>query len=441
DQLTGVYTQMMGSSMYGMQMTFGFAEVLSQNYNINPNSNVWRYVKDYDYRNSSVESILSGIWLGTYSCIANLNILIENIERADKNIFTAGNDSVYLGEALGLRAFLHLELMRYFACAPSMDRQAKGVPYVTTYGTHVTEQKTVDETMNLIIADLLKARDLLTADPSNVDGPRFSYDQSQVRKARFNYNACVGALARAYMWNGDKANALRYAKEIIAVNDPDDEKARSGYPFSWVHYTVFQSTQKTDYQPSFYTEHLMRITVNNWEDGGNTYFHAAKGVDALSPSYEYANDVYELSAGMGTDYRLAYCFEQDGSDRYLSKFWYVEGRAANGYLPVLRMTEAYYIAAECLKDTAPEKAIAILEKVRTNRHLDLSPLPTTLTSAEIQNEIFKEYRKEFMGEGQLFFYYKRLNATDINGSPQKGSKSVYVMPIPSTDQEFGGYTN
>lgn len=70
-----------------------------------------------------------------------------------------------------------------------------------------------------------------------------------------------------------------------------------------------------------------------------------------------------------------------------------------------------------------------------------TPLSETLSTKEVDNEIYKEYRKEFLGEGQLFFYYKRRNYSTIPGATKQGSHSVYVMPIPSSDQEFGGYTN
>ena len=38
--------------------------------------------------------------------------------------------------------------------------------------------------------------------------------------------------------------------------------------------------------------------------------------------------------------------------------------------PVLRMSEAYYIAAECLKDSDPKRAIELLNTVRYNRGLN-----------------------------------------------------------------------
>ena len=132
----------------------------------------------------------------------------------------------------------------------------------------------------------------------------------------------------------------------------------------------------------------------------------------------------------------------DGDRLYLAKFWYVEGRSSNNNrVPLLRMTEPFYIAAECLKDSDPERAIELLNEVRANRNLSTNPLPETLTAEQINEEIYKEYRKEFLGEGQLFFYYKRLNAANIRRATVPGSKAVYVLPIPSNDAEFGGYEN
>ena len=106
------------------------------------------------------------------------------------------------------------------------------------------------------------------------------------------------------------------------------------------------------------------------------------------------------------------------------------------------MTEAWYIAAECQKSTDAKEAIRLLNEVRTNRNLSLFPLSDDLNATQIQDEIYKEYRKEFIGEcGQLFFYYKRLNLPEIKGASVRPGKQVYVLPIPSNDREFGGYTN
>lgn len=436
DQLTGIYTQMTTKSMYGLNMGIGFVEVLSHSYDINPNS-TWRYANDFNYTEKSSEATISEIWKSCYSCIANANIVLRNIEGADPAIFTDQNQHVFRGEALGLRAFLHLELMRLFACAPSMDANAKGVPYVTEYSTDVVGQKSVGETMQLIIADLLKAHDELAYDTLNTH----DYYGTQIYTQddnRFGYYACCAALARAYMWVGDTQNALKYAMQVI---DPV-ENDYNGKGFSWIHYTNMQQTNRNELDMAFTTEHLFQLIISDWEDIGNFYFTKDGGTEVLNPSDASAQAIYELDLGYGNDYRYLKGYEQDGEKRYMAKFWYLAGSTYNNRYPVIRMTEAWYIAAECQKNTNPKEAIRLLNEVRENRNLSQFPLAETLNADQIQEEIYKEYRKEFIGEcGQLFFYYKRLNLPEIKGASVRPGKQVYVLPIPTNDQEFGGYSN
>lgn len=435
DQLTGVYTAMCQEEMYGLNMGIGFVEVLSHSYDVDA-SGIWRYADDYDYENTSSESIIEEIWSSTYSCIANLNIMLENLEEKDPSFFSDNNYYLCKGEGYGLRAFLHLELMRLFAQAPSMSTSANGVPYVTKYGTDIVTQKSVSETMDLIIADLLVAYEALQHDSLKIgESP---YSQRSERVPYFNYYAACLTLARAYLWNGDTENALKYAQEIVDVVQSDVYS----YPFSFVHYTSMTSSNMYEVDLRYSAEHIFRLVIDDWEDIGNYYFKSDGGTSALSPSETTAQDIYEITSGYGNDYRYLKGFEQDGENKYMCKFWYIDGGSHNDEYPLLRLTEAYYIAAECLKDSDPETAIDLLNEVRENRNLSLYPLDYSLSSDDIQNEIYKEYRKEFIGEaGQLFFYYKRLNASSITNSSVSPSKDVYVLPIPENDVEFGGYSN
>lgn len=435
DELTGVYTAMSGSNLYGLNLGIGFAEVLSQNYDVSANGR-WNYIAQYDYANSTVESTITDIWSQAYNCIANLNIVIKNIDRADSTRFTGNNYYMFKGEAYGLRAFLHFDLMRLFACSPAMNANANGVPYVTEYSTSVVAQRTVSQTMQLIINDLLTAREALTHDSLKISYDPYSWRTQS--KCYFNYYAATLTLARAFLWMGDTANALKYANEIIDQGDSEENSK----PFSFVDHTAMESSNKTEIDFAFSTEQVFYLLMNDWEDTANYYFKSAGGDNTLSPSDDKAKDIYEFSRGYGNDYRYLKGYEQDGDKRYMCKFWYVEGNPYGERFPLLRMTEAYYIAAECLKATDPDKAVDLLNTVRDARNLSLMPLSHGLPADRIQEEIYKEYRKEFVGEGgQLFFYYKRLNAKTITGSSVSPGKSVYVLPIPTNDKDFGGYTN
>jgi hypothetical protein len=98
----------------------------------------------------------------------------------------------------------------------------------------------------------------------------------------------------------------------------------------------------------------------------------------------------------------------------------------------------YYIAAEAAKDTDPVLAIGYLNKVRQNR--GLTNLPTTLNATAIQDEIRKEYWKEFPLEGQMFYYYKRMGSTVVPGSSPANNypQARYILPLPANEIEFGG---
>lgn len=72
-----------------------------QNYDVDGNGD-WRYASQYDYSQSSVESTINTIWNSTYNAIANLNIMIRNIDKADSTRFSENNYYVYRGEAYGL---------------------------------------------------------------------------------------------------------------------------------------------------------------------------------------------------------------------------------------------------------------------------------------------------------------------------------------------------
>ena len=106
------------------------------------------------------------------------------------------------------------------------------------------------------------------------------------------------------------------------------------------------------------------------------------------------------------------------------------------FQPLIRKSELYYIVAEC-EFVAGNDAAAIdaLQAVRSQRNA-LSVPVATMSHAEIQ----REYNKEMYGEGQLFYYYKRMNITAIpNGNAVTGNITMsaerYRVPLPRNEQE------
>ena len=50
--------------------------------------------------------------------------------------------------------------------------------------------------------------------------------------------------------------------------------------------------------------------------------------------------------------------------------------------------------------------------------------------------IAKEWQKEYIGEGQMFYYYKRLGLPIPNATA--GGDAAFILPLPKNEVEMGG---
>lgn len=429
DQLVGVYKRMASSALYSKEMSFGLMEALSQNYDL-PVGSPYEEAARYNYRNMSVQNSIDSIWSEMYTAIANLNILLGYID--DKqSVFTEDNYRIYKGEALGLRAFLHFDLLRIFAPAYTSGSSAPAIPYVTEYTTAVTPQSTVAEVTEAAIKDLTEAMQLLEADPLMTSDTNNAYKHRSTRTYRFNYYAAAATLARIYQWRGtaaDMSQALKYARIVL------EEKK-----FAWIHYTSITSQNTYDRDLLFSSELVFRMNVTDMNDLIKPYFHASSdATQKLSPSEIKWQEIYEVNTqGYGQDWRHTYHWQNESGEAWLAKYWQYDGSTYRNWMPVIRLAEMYYIAAEACLTTDPKQAVRYLNTVRENRYLGEFDLDENLPADQIREEIYKEYRKELIGEGQLFYYYKRMGYTRIPGSAVNANDQVYVLPMPENEVEFG----
>jgi len=105
-------------------------------------------------------------------------------------------------------------------------------------------------------------------------------------------------------------------------------------------------------------------------------------------------------------------------------------------VPVIKLSEMYYIAAEASETL--EQGLSYLNKVHTARLIPTLSASTISTPTLLEGELFKEYRKDFYAEGQLWYYYKRKNYSTLQntvGGTMDNSK--YVFPLPDNEIEFG----
>jgi hypothetical protein len=431
DVLTGAYVSMNSPTMYGREMTFGLVDVLG---NVYPEvgSYEYAYARTGDYTNASLETMINAIWQAGYNAIANLNSLIANAREADRALFSDDNYNVILGEALGLRAFLHFDLLRLYAPSYKMDPNAFAIPYVTQYGHNLTPEYTTAAVIDSILVDLREAATLLQAADPIVTGRQVTAldDDGYLLKRPFhlNYYAVKAVMARVYLYKADLANAGACADEII----------NSG-KFQWTHEDRIVGVAETSRDVTFSPEQVFVLHIPHLID------HTAARLreEGLSTGYLlrfHDVDVTDLYPSI-TDWRRLFAWtpQVTSTYRYNTKLAQPEGFADSlaNRLPLIRLPELYLISAEAALEVDPAKSSGRINELRLHRECDIT-IPDGVTDPDIlRAEILLEYRREFISEGLLFYYYKRLDADQMEGVAGNYDKTWYVLPIPLEEIEFG----
>jgi starch-binding outer membrane protein, SusD/RagB family len=109
-------------------------------------------------------------------------------------------------------------------------------------------------------------------------------------------------------------------------------------------------------------------------------------------------------------------------------------------MPLIRLSEIVLMAAEC--SNTLDEGKAYLNQLRLARKcVDLNPT----SMSQLKDFITNEFRKEVVGEGQMFFYYKRNAMTVIPNHAwtfQSQTKNVsltnYVVPLPISEISIRG---
>jgi hypothetical protein len=463
EALNGVYASCNTSSSYG-EITCGFPDYLAGNYAQNSNSglsyNIYKPFITFEYTNSSVISKCNSLWSSLYKSVALCNVILGNID-AKKTIFTGNNYDIIKGEALALRGYIYFDLLKLYAPSYASKPDAIAIPYVTEFSLKGAPRSKVSEVLTKILADLNAAKLLLkTTDPilstnyvvgypSNTkDAANTKYTNENTvndiffntRRDRMNYYAICGTLARVYLYQQDKTNALSNALEVINAKNTVNGLIVNKFPWATKERITSSDPQLKD--KIFYTELIFGWYAPGLKSDLVSKFESSD--QGMFTTLSYFNNAFETGSGGpgGTDLRYANLYTSTSNpmgDMMLTLKYHVDA-STNMYdirLPAIRLSEMYYIAAESAFDTDPVQAWTYFNKVRFQRGIT-----ATLTGTDKNlfiSELIKEYRKEFFAEGQLFYLFKRLNRPigAINGSITPASDKVFVLPIPDAELQYG----
>ena len=79
-----------------------------------------------------------------------------------------------------------------------------------------------------------------------------------------------------------------------------------------------------------------------------------------------------------------------------------------------------------------------MKTLREIRGID-GTISASILEDEFVKELTKEARREFLGEGQMFYWYKRLGLPVDQGNTTVTLDPVqFCLPLPATEVEFGG---
>lgn len=446
--LNGIYGQMTSENLYGRNLSWGMNSALGQEYDNGKMSGDQYIAHDFDQQHQMSRSIMENIWTTAYNSIANCNKLLQDIEKLPDTDFAEGRSerNMIIGEALGMRALLHFELLRLYAPSPKQGMEIRAIPYVKHYPAKANPVQTVKQVVEQITTDLLAAQSLVAENDTLTNvrimsgglytlmagfgfippGGRFFTH----RMHRMNYVAIHGLLARVHLYAGNRDQAKQHAKYVYDNYGPDGR-------LKWWNFTPEMNTfgdgrfhkLANDILLAFYNVDLIadnqlkgisnyRLTpdVNRWFSASERDFRATliRHIPSTSPIQN--GDVNDKWA----ESKVANA---------------VEALHQNFIIPVLRMSEVYYIYSECLfLDGETTEALHVLNRVRNSRGM-LSVFSQTAESAYYQ-ELLNEYHREFLSEGQTVFAYKRLVRPLLRGTQLIPMDQRFVLAIPDREQIF-----
>lgn len=436
--LAAVYSKMSGASLYGYQLTYGSLEVMGQLYDYNRLPSSWEYVKNLNYQNSGVRSQTGSWWIQLYSAVESLNNILEWSEK-NAGVMSEAELHQVRGEALGLRAYLFFDLVRLFAPDVKTKPDAQRIPYNTQFGVKVPPLYTTQKVIDLILADLKQAEEYLKNDPiigvkvyelldesKNSDNKVPCRNSADKYVARMNIYAVKALMARIYLDTKDYPQAREKAREVMT----------SGC-FALINRTKLTTeTQTNNKDVLFSDEHIFSLRNKNIPEDAqvNCLQNNSSTQDVTLPLTVNYKDNYDIPS---LDIRWMEWFTPGDLSTHLRKYYRDKDNAKTFFpkVPLIRLSELYLIMSESYLEEDMEQAKAYADTLRIARIGKAGKLATYS-----EDDFIAEMRREFPGEGQLFFMYKRRNHDILrDGGAERipASEKAFMLLIPDSEIENG----
>ena len=449
--LIGCYLHMASQSAYGLQLTMTSVENMANLWRIDPaTTNISeRDLAQHDYTTDNAKSTVKGMYTTLFKTIAEANLIIKNAKARPEVFNESRMQKIILGEAYAIRAYCQLDILRLFGQVPNQPQKLVSLPY--SEATNIDEIPAYydfEAYTAKLKSDIETAEELLKeSDPATLYPYNRTYATGEVyeknafltnRQMRLNYWAVRALHARMALYTGDKESALTIARELITSTLPDGTVVRklSGL----TDYRAGYTTCPNECYFSISKANVKDYTVQYFTDNANGII-SSYDANKLVLSAEMLNQLFQgENIESHNRYNNLWNRELKDGDGYLwvgfKRYSYDEDKVQNKELyyqiiPMLRTSEMYLIAMET--STALEEINRLYKEYMISHNVPMA-VPFTSTQ-DVTTWIENEYRREFYGEGQMFYTYKRMGETNILWSKTAADESTYVIPLPETEYD------
>ncbi|MBR3501085.1 MAG: RagB/SusD family nutrient uptake outer membrane protein [Bacteroidales bacterium] len=460
EALSGVYLMMGSQSCYGADYSWFVTGLAGEPY-CKQSQTLFNDLQNRRYTTVYTEPIINSMWREGYNVIANINKILLELENRRDIIKDETEYRLMRGELLGLRAYLHFDIMRIWGL-PDWTGDNAGkltVPYVTSYQKEPTVQLSYDATAALLLKDIDEAISLLEVDPICNEMSE-SFEEAinadgfwNKRTYHLNWYAARALKARVLMWQHKYSEAAALAKNII---DEVLEKQVVTWldPVEMVNKTINDERDWT-----FSCEHIFTLEIPDYSSIVQTYFFTEYksgggrillSNDVVSELYQspyiYAGDSSESPVTLIGDVRGPALMLKITVDGYYIYKYYTNGSSTfKNKQPMIRLPELYFMCAEAAihSNDIPGAADAI-NAVNEHRGIDDKITPTNCDlSSQPEFFLWKEFVREFIAEMPAFDYRKRFTIGPGAIAAYTAEELVprlddnLVFPYPTEETSYG----
>ncbi|MDQ1152769.1 RagB/SusD family nutrient uptake outer membrane protein [Sphingobacterium zeae] len=325
-------------------------------------------------------------WTRFYGVINQCNLIVEQAEAMDSKLFDGGEDEKKnaIAGARFLRAFTYFYMQRVWGDVLLVKETFKDPQNIPDMAR--TAEK---ETLTFCKEDLLYAIANL---------------QQNSTKSFASKGAANALMAEVCAWEHDYVNAEKYTNETLklgyALEDVKDYRKiwLGNSKESIFELNMLYSESGNEFSEDFFSKFLTSATIPG--KGSNSAWY-------IEP--EFLESEFDKSEARLDSMSLPF---PDGSElrsirKYNNQIEYREGKyAISNNLVLIRLADIILLRAEAYyKNGKPALALNDLNTIRKRAGLE----EIQVSGEELFKEIFKERRRELIGEGIIQFDLIRMN--------------------------------